>query len=388
MNKFVEIFKHCQALFRLPVQLENLGLLLEAQNSQATVLRENGQAAARAAANAKFARLTDQIAAVDSVVKELVQKNFAANEMNAKAIAAISDRFAAVQTRVDDMHANVSHISGTLAAVQTTVAELHGNVSHSSAPVASVADIRSGALLSAGYVARAVSQYESQDNSLRAATSEPIDQATDRLQQLSPDIFPYWHRLYLNAIQAYSENIEASASVWGHKYAQLFGAYVSLFARGRVLDIGCGINGKPAYLASIPNEQLAGLEPLPQKSDPGFACVQGFNEFLPWEDAGFETVVSGTSLDHVLSIEKSLEEVVRVLVPGGRYLVWLASIPGSPKYNPASAEFEPRDQYHLFHFDRAWIEPIFANHFIFEDVTIIPQPGFDHVFYCLTTKRL
>jgi ubiquinone/menaquinone biosynthesis C-methylase UbiE len=88
----------------------------------------------------------------------------------------------------------------------------------------------------------------------------------------------------------------------------------------------------------------------------------------------------------VLSIEKSLEEVCRVLVPQGRYLVWLGSIPGAAAYDPKRTDFTPADHFHLFHFDRKWIEPIFAKYFEFLDVTIIPQVGFDHVFYCLTPK--
>jgi len=115
-----------------------------------------------------------------------------------------------------------------------------------------------------------------------------------------------------------------------------------------------------------------------------FQVRRGFNEFIPWADCQFETVVSGTSLDHVLSLEKSLQEVRRVLKPSGRYLVWIASIPGAAEFKEHAGDWKPVDAYHLFHFDRVWVEPLFEKYFNIADVTIVKQPGFDHVFYCLT----
>ena len=59
--KFREICQHCRALFRLPTQVENLGIKLEEQSSQAVVLREAASEAAKAAADAQFIRLSNQI---------------------------------------------------------------------------------------------------------------------------------------------------------------------------------------------------------------------------------------------------------------------------------------------------------------------------------------
>ena len=351
--RLVERLKHAlvnmESVARIPRTLDALGQKLEAQNIQAMALREAGQAAARGAAESQFVALSSKISAVSAQVGAV------ANDANAalNKAAETADRLARLEASLE-------------------------------------AASRSTALLGAGHVARLIQKGRTEAGPQRRAEAkaEPLEASLAKLKALSPAIFPYWQQLFNNATTFYDDDVEASASVWGHKYAQLFGAYVSLFDGGRVLDVGCGINGKPSYLGAVPNSMLSGLEPLAQKSDPGFDCVQGFNEFLPWENGSFETVISGTSLDHVLSIEKSLEEVVRVLVPGGRYLVWLASIPGSPAYKPEDPDFKPRDQFHLFHFDRVWIEPVFAKSFEFQDVTIIPQPGFDHVFYCLTTKRL
>ena len=227
--------------------------------------------------------------------------------------------------------------------------------------------------------------------SRNVAKIEPIEQAFARLKELELRIYPVWLRLFENGLAEYRESVErkeesASLSVWEHQYARIFGAYVGVFSSGRLLDIGSGAKRIPSYLAGYPTDLLSLLDPLEAEID--FPCefARGFNEFLPWPDASFDTVISGTSLDHVLSLEKSLEEVVRVLRPGGHYVVWLASIPGSPPYKPNAPEFEPPDRFHLFHFDRAWIEPLFARYFDFIDITVIAYAGFDHVFYCMRPK--
>lgn len=225
----------------------------------------------------------------------------------------------------------------------------------------------------------------------RPADPLPVSESLARLERLDPKIFPIWRQLFENDTQSYDKEgaeLAASASVWQHQYARIFGAYLSLFASGRVLDIGAGVVGIPSYLAGIPEEHISLLDPREPKFESRCEFVRGFNEFLPWADGAFDTVVSGTSLDHVLSLEKSLSEVARVLAPGGRYVVWLASIPNAAPYRPDDPAYEPVDQFHLFHFDRAWIEPLFSRYFDFADITVIPQVGFDHVFYCLTPKAV
>jgi SAM-dependent methyltransferase len=330
-------------------------------------------------------QISDKISSrIVPLIRDAIEQNMYGLEAKLENSAAQLGSIAKELNRLND---TVAALSATSNGLVETVAEQAGILRQVEPRLD--APNQATALLAAGHVIRAIQNTPSPPRSPVADAShtpELLDQAFKRLEGLAPAVYPIWRKLFDNAISFYSQDIEASASVWGHKYAQLFGAYVTLFGSGRFLDIGCGINGKPSYLASVPSHLVSGLEPLPQKIDPGFRCVQGFNEFLPWGDGAFDTVVSGTSLDHVLSLDKSLSEVVRVLAPQGRYLVWLASIPGSPAYNPADPDFAPRDQFHLFHFDRAWIEPVFQKYFEIQDVTIIPQPGFDHVFYCLTSK--
>ena len=237
-----------------------------------------------------------------------------------------------------------------------------------------------------GNIARSNRLFQSSAGSNSSYPKErdvSYDQSFDNLSKINPKLFPIWAQLFENGARSYVEERLGSCSHREHYHAKLFGMYLELFGHGLILDIGCGPYGMPSYLAMRDPQQVFGLEPLPMMVDPGYTVRRGFNEFLPWEDGQFDTVVSGTSLDHVLSLDVSLSEVRRVLKPSGKYVVWLASIPGAAPFDETVESFQPIDRFHLFHFDRAWIEPVFERYFNIADVTIVPQVGFDHVFYCL-----
>jgi SAM-dependent methyltransferase len=215
------------------------------------------------------------------------------------------------------------------------------------------------------------------------ARANDIDFYFREMSRSWPNHFGVWKRLFENGKTSYYTRREASCSHRDHWYARLFGAYIDLHACGRLLDIGCGPHGLPSYLRHYDTSLVSGIEPLQATEPINFEYVRGFNEFLPWPDQAFHTVVSGTSLDHVISLERSLAEVRRVLTSDGRYLVWLASVPGAPAYDENGTSPQAVDEFHMFHFDRVWIEPLFEKYFKVQDVTVISQPGFDHVFYCL-----
>lgn len=235
--------------------------------------------------------------------------------------------------------------------------------------------------------ARLRSELEINVPIFKPAKQLPIEESLRRLEALNSALYPVWRELFENGAKGYVEDRLGSCSHREQKYAQLFGCYLEIYAHGRILDIGCGPYGLPSYLATRKACMVCGLEPLPMLETPAFEVVRGINEFLPWDHAQFDIVVSGTSLDHVMSLDASLREVNRVLKPDGKYIVWLASIPGAAPFNEKSQEFKAIDRFHLFHFDRIWIEPLFERYFDIEDVTIVPQPGFDHVFYCMTPRR-
>ena len=79
-----------------------------------------------------------------------------------------------------------------------------------------------------------------------------------------------------------------------------FRAFVKLYLRGAVLDVGCGPQPVPSYLDGYPLDRIAGIDPLPPTEGHPFTFVQTVAEFLPWDDKTFSVVVVATSLDHVL----------------------------------------------------------------------------------------
>lgn len=99
-------------------------------------------------------------------------------------------------------------------------------------------------------------------------------------------------------------------------------------ARGRVLEIGAGTGlNVPHYTAGV--DELVLAEPVEEMSarieaagtgEFPVSVVQARAEELPFADDSFDTVVSTMVLCTVEDVEASLEEVRRVLRPGGRLL--------------------------------------------------------------------
>ena len=139
-------------------------------------------------------------------------------------------------------------------------------------------------------------------------------------------------------------------------------------------------------MQGYPPAFISAIEPLELQEKAAIEVVRGFAEFLPWPGQSFHTVVASTSLDHMLSLPKALEEIRRVLVPGGRCLVWIGSIPGSPKPLSESKKMTPIDGYHLYHIDAAWFEPMMSEHFSIEERMEFDAGSFSHIFYRFDLK--
>ena len=219
--------------------------------------------------------------------------------------------------------------------------------------------------------------------------AEPVfrdgfDNWEELLAERYPHLFDIWHKLYLTALPHYEESIEASCSTWSNKFAVAFRDYVKIFAEGYVLDIGSGILNCPVYLEGYPARLLRGLDPRRVTDKTDFPIATGVNEFLPWDDASFQTVVNGTSLDHVVDVDRSLDETARVLGKGGKFVIWYAHVENSPP----PPDVDPKlaqpvigvDEFHLFHIDDKWLLPKLSKRFDLVDRRIFPSGGFSHVF--------
>ena len=94
-----------------------------------------------------------------------------------------------------------------------------------------------------------------------------------------------------------------------------------LFKATRVLEVGSGAHGLIFYFEA---QEKVGVDPLADHYRALFPAWQGRaqtiaagGESLPFRDASFELVISDNVVDHAESPRRIIEEMVRVLVPGG-----------------------------------------------------------------------
>jgi SAM-dependent methyltransferase len=99
-----------------------------------------------------------------------------------------------------------------------------------------------------------------------------------------------------------------------------------------VLDLGCFTAGRLVYWAErFGFSRAAGVDTMEVFVEAGRLLAAerqvevdlrvGVAEALPFEDAAFDFVVSTDVLEHVQDVSKAMDEVWRVLKPGGRFLL-------------------------------------------------------------------
>jgi SAM-dependent methyltransferase len=217
------------------------------------------------------------------------------------------------------------------------------------------------------------------------ADPKPFAQILSGAKAEFPRVYPLWRQRLDATKEAFVKTKIGNAAHAADPRSRLFRSLVETYATGRVLDVGCGVFGRPYYLMSYSAELIFGLDPLAPFEPPDFEHVRGISEYLPWRDESFSTIISATSLDHCMSLDRSLAEMRRVLRPGGRLLLWIDSVPGAARYAPNDPKFEPADRYHLFHFDTIWFEPMLTEHLQIVDRMELRKREFNRVMYVLTT---
>src|SRR4030042_5608292 len=101
-----------------------------------------------------------------------------------------------------------------------------------------------------------------------------------------------------------------------------------------ILDVGCGraIDGARLWQKGA---KVVGLEPSHvmlvrakehlRENNAGVALAQGAGETLPFKPHSFDKVMCKGALDHFFSPSKTMEEIARVLKPGGEMIVSIAN---------------------------------------------------------------
>jgi SAM-dependent methyltransferase len=107
-------------------------------------------------------------------------------------------------------------------------------------------------------------------------------------------------------------------------------AVEELNGRRRVLDVGCG-DGQIARLAlaQCGASVAVGIDPTAaqlvaaQSRGGGAFYARSFAAPLPFADSSFDAVVACLVFEHIEDATAAIEEVARVLVPGGRFCFFL-----------------------------------------------------------------
>jgi len=200
------------------------------------------------------------------------------------------------------------------------------------------------------------------------------------LRQSAPENFDEYMRCFQVGAASYEDLPPQSCSTPLHKEAVLFAKFLTPYLKGRILDIGCGPQSVPSYLASYPMDLLAGIDPLPPAEDHPFMFVQGFAELLPWPDSSFETIVYGTTIDHYYLLDRGISEAWRVLSPGGTVCVWITEFDDATLVDPYKPGLKSYDSEHLYHINRNWFLPFMEQNGFTHLETFAFKVPFSYIF--------
>ncbi len=110
---------------------------------------------------------------------------------------------------------------------------------------------------------------------------------------------------------------------------------ITLFisSSSEVLDLGCGYNGRLLQKIESKISRGVGLD-ISVSKDTGSEKIKlikhDLNQPLPFSEDEFDTVTSLAVLEHLDEPQKSLQEIRRVLKPGGKLLLTTPSTYGKP----------------------------------------------------------
>jgi len=129
--------------------------------------------------------------------------------------------------------------------------------------------------------------------------------------------------------QAMSSEQETAEFDWAsEKIKLLIAALKSIPSRDRVADIGCRTGGQAAYYqAQAEIQEMHGFEigpsPLIEAKKKGLQVhewISGISA-CPVENNFFDVIIAGDLIEHLLDTDVFLEELVRVVKPGGYLLI-------------------------------------------------------------------
>ena len=154
---------------------------------------------------------------------------------------------------------------------------------------------------------------------------------------------------------------------------------------GSILDVGCGRGFLLKKLSekSEPGTKFFGIDISPKlveiakSNNPEATLEIGDAEKMRFADATFDFVFMTEALEHMQDFSKSLSEVMRVLKPGGIFIVTI------PNRDWASYDFYDKIRNHS-------LQPIDDHYFRYSEITgllkdqnfkILREKGLDNLYY-------
>lgn len=128
----------------------------------------------------------------------------------------------------------------------------------------------------------------------------------------------YWQRRKLK------EN-DLSNEHYKYFYTKHFGLDESFYKGKRILDIGCGPRGSLEWAETA--AERVGIDPLVESyrilgiDKHKMRYIKKGAEDIPFEEEYFDVVSSFNSLDHVDDLDQVIAEIIRVIAPGGLFLL-------------------------------------------------------------------
>ncbi len=114
-----------------------------------------------------------------------------------------------------------------------------------------------------------------------------------------------------------------------HHYEEFFTTFFDLqksdYDERTIMDIGCGPRGSLEWADNA--KRRVGLDPLADKYlkmeglTHKMEYVQSGAEKMSFDSGSFDIVTSLNSLDHVDNLEESIQEIKRIVAPGGLFLM-------------------------------------------------------------------
>ena len=113
---------------------------------------------------------------------------------------------------------------------------------------------------------------------------------------------------------------------WQRRRFEVVHSFMGPQASRATLDIGCGSSRIVQTLPGVVGMDL-GIHKLRWLRAPGRHLVQGSLTRLPFVDGAFDTVICSEVIEHIPRDQVHLEELVRVIAPGGSLIL------GTPDYS-------------------------------------------------------